>query len=92
VNISGIGSLLGVATQLLGGGALGSLASGALGGGQQQAGGATDPFSAIAALTSDVDGLASGGLGSLLGGGSGGIGTLLGGGGDALGSIAGLLA
>ncbi len=75
-------SLLGMATQFLGDGALGSLASGALGGSEQQSGGATDPLSAILALTKDVDGLASSGLGALLGGGGGG----------ALGSIAGLLA
>ena len=68
VNLSGIGSILGLATQLLGGasplGALGSLATGALGGGQSsQSSDASDPFSAIMALTKDVDGLATGGLG-----------------------------
>ena len=78
MNLSGIGSLLGLATQFLGAasplGALGSLA-GALGGGQAQATDQTDPFSAILALTKDVDGLASSGLG-----------------GGLLGSIAGMLA
>jgi hypothetical protein len=67
MNLSGIGSLLGGALQLLGTsplGALGSLAAGALGGGQSQMQSAdqSDPFSAIMALTKDVDGLATGGL------------------------------
>jgi hypothetical protein len=80
VNLSGIVSILGLATQFLGGasplGALGSLATGALGGGQSsQSSDSSDPFSAIMALTKDVDGIASSGLG-----------------GGLLGSIAGLLA
>lgn len=79
MNLSGIGSILGLATQFLGGasplGALGSLASSALGSGQSQGTSSSDPFSAIMALTKDVDGIAAGGLG-----------------GGLLGSIAGILA
>ncbi len=79
MNLSGIGSLLGMASQFLGGasplGALGSLASSALGGGQPQGTASSDPFSAILALTKDVDSIASSGLG-----------------GNVLGSIAGMLA
>ena len=71
MNLSGIGSLLSGAVQLLGAsplGALGSLASGALGGSDQsQSAGAGDPFAAIMSLTKDVDGLASGGLGGVPG-------------------------
>ena len=72
MNLSGLGSLLGTATQFLGAvtplGALGSLASSALGGSRSQETASSDPFSAIMALTKDVDGIASGGLaGGLLG-------------------------
>lgn len=80
MNLNGIGSILGIATQLLGGsasplGALGSLATQALGAGQSQTEGASDPLSAIMALTKEVDGIAQSGLGCGL-----------------LGSIAGMLA
>ena len=70
MNLSAIGPLLGLATQLLGGasplGMLGSLASGATGPGASQ-GASNDPLAAILALTERADGLATGGLGGSLG-------------------------
>ncbi len=67
MNLSSIGSLLSTASQFLGAasplGAIGSLATNALGGGQSQGTNPSDPFSAILALTNDVDGIASSGLG-----------------------------
>ena len=103
MNLSGLGSLLTVATSLLGGaggggplGIAGSIAGSLLGGGASGAGsssaGASDPFSAIMNLTQDVDQLATSGLGSFAGGAFAG-GAFAGGGASGLpGSISGLLA
>ena len=73
MNLSGISSIIGVATQLFGGnanplGALGSLASEALDGARGQPESGSDPFSAILSLTRQADGLAgSEGLGGIAG-------------------------
>lgn len=94
MNLSGIGSLLGVATSLLGGaanpaGGAGSLVSSLLGGGgsTEATGTSNDPFAAIMNLTHEADSLATGGLGSFLGGA-----LLSDGASSLLGSIAGTLA
>ena len=99
MNLSGIGSLLGAATSLIGGSdgsvcGAGSLAGSLFGGGSaQESGASADPLAAIANLTHDVDALATSGLGTLtgaltggaLGGGSGAglLSAVLGGGGGA---------